>query len=179
MGKALVSSPVLPALVTQPVHRGAGPRLCRCGADNRTTKGANARTLPKCGQTTTMQADTQVSAPGADTGLLKPCNFLGDRYICCSTGLLWVPVEGAHGAQLLQHRKEPQLPHIPDPHGIRDIVWARKTHRYQVTARCLLGSALRPFPGQMAMLCLGSVSSPGPRPPTHCRLHVHTTKGEQ
>lgn len=37
-------------------------------------------------------------------------------------GLLWVPLEGTHGGQLLEHRKQSQLLYVPDPDGVRDIV---------------------------------------------------------
>lgn len=95
-----------PRSVTQPAH-GVRTEAVQVPRGNRTTKGTNARMLPKCVRTTTMQVDTQVSAPGADTGLLKPCNFLGGRHICCSNevtlgapGWGWSPNEPSHDEKL-------------------------------------------------------------------------------
>lgn len=106
-GKALVSSPVLPALRHPAGSQGVRTEAVQVPRGNRTTKGTNARMLPKCVRTTTMQVDTQVSAPGADTGLLKPCNFLGGRHICCSNevtlgapGWGWSPNEPSHDEKL-------------------------------------------------------------------------------
>lgn len=63
-----------------------------------------------------------------------------------------VPLEGAHGAQLLQHHEQPQLLHVPHPHGVGRVVW-RSNHGAVPTPYAHgagpTGCSPQPSPGQL------------------------------
>lgn len=95
-----------PRSVTQPAHRGSGPRQCRCRvATVQRRAPMHGCFLSACGPP--LCRSTHRSLLLGLTRLLKPCNFLGGRHICCSNevtlgapGWGWSPNEPSHDEKL-------------------------------------------------------------------------------